>query len=220
MLVGGALQFAVQVPAVASLVPRLRGQPAAAPARRARGGPAGSARPWRGRGVVTLSSYVDVILASLLATGAVAYLDRAQVLYLMPISVFAVLGGRRRTSPRWPREHDSVERMHERLVVGRGQGAAVPGVRAGGVRRDRAAHRGARSTSGVNFTADDTYVVWLVLAGLQPRHRGGRAVAPAAEHVLRRRRREGAPARIAAGRLVFAAIGGLILMIQLDRVGV
>ena len=43
-----------------------------------------------GRGVVQITSYIDLMLASLLATGAVAALFRAQILYMLPISLFAM----------------------------------------------------------------------------------------------------------------------------------
>ena len=43
-----------------------------------------------GRGVVQLSGYLDLVLASLLAVGAVARLRYAQTLYLLPISLFAM----------------------------------------------------------------------------------------------------------------------------------
>ena len=43
-----------------------------------------------GRGVVQISAYFDLVLASLLATGAVAALMSAQVLYILPISLFAM----------------------------------------------------------------------------------------------------------------------------------
>lgn len=43
-----------------------------------------------GRGVVQISGYVDIFLASLLPTGAVSILAYAQSIYFMPISVFAL----------------------------------------------------------------------------------------------------------------------------------
>ena len=43
-----------------------------------------------GKGVVQISAYFDLVLASLLATGAVAALMSAQVLYILPISLFAM----------------------------------------------------------------------------------------------------------------------------------
>lgn len=216
VLVGGALQFAVQVPAVVSLVPRLR----ISLRLRVRGvgevarrfGPAVA-----GRGVVTISSYVDVILASLLATGAIAYLDRAQVLYLMPISVFAVAVAAA-DLPELAREQDSRERMHERLVVGGARvllflvfslvAFVIFGRPIVGALYQR-----------VNFTADDTYVVWLVLAAYSLG-----IVAAGLSRLLQNTCYAAGdtkgPARIAAVRLVFAALGGLVLMIQLDRVAV
>lgn len=86
-LVGGLLQFLVQVPAVLrelggfrpSLSTSVEG------VREALGafGPAVA-----GRGVVQLSSYLDQILASLLAVGAVSALGYAQLLYLLPVALF------------------------------------------------------------------------------------------------------------------------------------
>lgn len=216
VLIGGALQFVVQIPAVVSLVPRLR----VSLRLRLRGvrevvrrfGPAVA-----GRGVVTLSSYVDVILASLLATGAIAYLDRAQVLYLMPISVFAVSVAAA-DLPEMAREQQSRERLQERLVVGTARVllflvfALVAFVTFGRPIVGALYQR-------VNFTADDTYVVWLVLAAYSLG-----IVAAGLSRLLQNTCYAAGdtkgPARIAAGRLVFAALGGLVLMIQLDRVGV
>jgi putative peptidoglycan lipid II flippase len=43
-----------------------------------------------GRGIVQLSAYVDVAIASLIATGAAAILGYAQMLYLLPVSLFGM----------------------------------------------------------------------------------------------------------------------------------
>ena len=43
-----------------------------------------------GRGVGQISGYVDNLLASLLPTGAVAALNYAQILYLLPVSLFGM----------------------------------------------------------------------------------------------------------------------------------
>jgi putative peptidoglycan lipid II flippase len=88
-LIGGALQFAVQLPAVWRLNREIRlstgrDLPAFKEAVR-KAGPA-----IMGRGVVQLSGYVDLVLASLLAIGAVARLRYAQTLYLLPISLFGM----------------------------------------------------------------------------------------------------------------------------------
>jgi putative peptidoglycan lipid II flippase len=42
------------------------------------------------RGVVQISAYIDMLLASLLPTGAVAALSYAQTLYLLPVSLFGM----------------------------------------------------------------------------------------------------------------------------------
>jgi putative peptidoglycan lipid II flippase len=87
--VGAVLQFAVQLPSVVRLVGRLgvrgwRRAPGLAAVLRA------SVGAILGRGVVQLSAYLDLILASLAAAGAVAALGYAQVLYLLPVSLFGM----------------------------------------------------------------------------------------------------------------------------------
>ena len=88
-LVGGALQFVVQLPAVWRLDREIRigtgrSEPAFKEAVR-KAGPA-----ILGRGVVQISGYVDLWLATLLAVGAVSRMRYAQTLYLLPISLFAM----------------------------------------------------------------------------------------------------------------------------------
>jgi putative peptidoglycan lipid II flippase len=88
-LVGGALQFAVQLPWVLRLERQLKPSlnlrlpPVVEAVRNA--GPA-----IVGRGVVQLSGYIDFFLASLLATGAVASIGYAQTLYMLPVSLFGM----------------------------------------------------------------------------------------------------------------------------------
>ena len=88
-LVGAALQFLSQLPAVLrtargvrlgvrSDVPGLREVLDA------------SVGVILGRGIVQLSAYLDLAIASLLAAGAVAALGYAQVLYLLPVSLFGM----------------------------------------------------------------------------------------------------------------------------------
>lgn len=88
-LAGAVLQLASQLPAVRRLVrvawPRLRGTvPGLRQVLRA------SVGVIAGRGVVQLSAYLDLAIASLLAAGAVAALGYAQVLYLLPVSLFGM----------------------------------------------------------------------------------------------------------------------------------
>jgi len=86
---GGVLQFAVQLPFVLRLEPNLkiRWAPRLEGVRTAirNAGPAIA-----GRGVVQLSAYVDMFLATILAEGAVAALGYAQTIYMLPISLFGI----------------------------------------------------------------------------------------------------------------------------------
>jgi putative peptidoglycan lipid II flippase len=87
--VGGILQFAVQLPAVLRLEPRLKVrwdlQLEGVRTALRNAGPA-----VMGRGVVQLSGWLDLFLASWLIRGALAALTAAQTLYLLPISLFGM----------------------------------------------------------------------------------------------------------------------------------
>ena len=88
-LAGGLLQFLVQLPLVARVIKGFRiswsthisGVRTAIRA----AGPAIA-----GRGVAQVSAYLDLLLASFLAVGALAALRYAQVLYLLPVSLFGM----------------------------------------------------------------------------------------------------------------------------------
>ncbi len=88
-LVGASLQLLFQLPTVLRIVPGLRLRiakdvPGLREVLRASSGVI------LGRGIVQLSAYLDLAIASLLAAGAVAALGYAQVLYLLPISLFGM----------------------------------------------------------------------------------------------------------------------------------
>jgi putative peptidoglycan lipid II flippase len=88
-VVGCALQFGVQLPFVLSLARDLRlGLDTTSPDVRA------VVRNFTpvaiSRGVVQLSAYIDQLLASLLGTGAVAGVTNAQILYMLPVSLFGM----------------------------------------------------------------------------------------------------------------------------------
>jgi putative peptidoglycan lipid II flippase len=116
---GSALQFAVQLPAVA-LVARPRpslafGQPAV------REIAANFAPAFVSRGVMQLSSYVDSMVASWLPSGSVAVFGYAQTLYTLPVSLFGVAV----TAAELPDlaaigagDAAAVERLKERLAAG------------------------------------------------------------------------------------------------------
>jgi putative peptidoglycan lipid II flippase len=88
-LVGGFLQFLIQLPWVLRLERSLKiawGTRIAEVREAIRNaGPA-----ILGRGVVQVSGYLDMVLASFLAAGAVAAIGYAQVLYVLPVSLFGM----------------------------------------------------------------------------------------------------------------------------------
>lgn len=86
---GSALQVAIQFPAVLKLLRRLRvtlNYQTAHVKEVIRN----FVPVFVGRGVVQISAYVDALLASLLPTGAVAGLAYAQILYMLPVSLFGM----------------------------------------------------------------------------------------------------------------------------------
>lgn len=88
-VIGSALQFLVQLPAVLRLVPRLqlalgRGNPHVREVTRSFG------PVFIGRGVSQISAFVDVVIASYLPTGAVTAISNAQTLYMLPVSLFGM----------------------------------------------------------------------------------------------------------------------------------
>jgi putative peptidoglycan lipid II flippase len=85
---GSALQFAVQLPVVAKLVPDLRLR--LDMSEHVRTTVRNFAPVFVSRGVVQISAYVDALLASLLPTGAVTGLANAQLLYTLPVSLFGM----------------------------------------------------------------------------------------------------------------------------------
>ena len=215
VLIGGFLQFVVQIPSVLKLTGRLRItlnlRLKAVREVISRFGPA-----LAGRGVVTLGSYLDLILASILATGAIAILDRAQALYLVPISVFA-LSVAAADLPEISRERHSLNMVRERLIVSTERIIffllliSILFISSGYVIVSAIYER-------INFTADDTLVVWLTLVAYTL------GVIPAGISRLLQNTAYGLgdvknPARIALFRMIFSVVCGIILMLQFDRIG-
>ncbi|GDX80638.1 lipid II flippase MurJ [Deltaproteobacteria bacterium] len=89
LVVGSALQFAVQVPLALRLVGGVTPQLALA-LDETRTVLRNFLPVVASRGVVQLSAYVDNVIASLLPSGAVSVMAYAQTLYLLPISVFGM----------------------------------------------------------------------------------------------------------------------------------
>jgi len=85
---GSALQFAVQLPVIARLVPDLRLR--LEMSEHVRVVVRNFVPVFISRGVVQISAYIDALLASLLPTGAVTGLANAQLLYTLPVSLFGM----------------------------------------------------------------------------------------------------------------------------------
>jgi putative peptidoglycan lipid II flippase len=115
VLIGGILQFAVQLPTVLrsartlrlSLNIRLRGVRTALHSF------------WpvvAGRGVVQLMIYIDIALASLLAEGALSALEYATRVVMLPISLFGMSAAASELPELSSLDKDDQERMHQRLA--------------------------------------------------------------------------------------------------------
>lgn len=120
-----------------------------------------------GRGVVQLSAYVDQMIASLLPTGAVASLSYAQVIYLLPISLFGMSVAAAelpQMSSSTGSEEEIAAALRKRLTRGLRQIAffVVPSVIAFLV-LGRLLVAALFQTG--HFTADDTLYVWYILVG-------------------------------------------------------
>lgn len=88
-VIGSALQVGVQLPAVLRLLHGLR-LSLNYQTENVRTVVRNFVPVFIGRGVVQISAYVDSVLASLLPTGAVAFLAYAQTLYTLPVSLFGM----------------------------------------------------------------------------------------------------------------------------------
>jgi putative peptidoglycan lipid II flippase len=216
-LLGGALQFLVQLPAVLRLDRQIRlnsgrQEPAFREAVR-KAGPA-----ILGRGVVQLSGYLDLILASLLAVGALARMRYAQTLYLLPVSLFG-MSVAAAALPDLARDRDgAVGALRERTVaaVRRVWFFVVPSVVA-------FVSIGDLLVAGLyragEFGSADVYAVWLILCGYGAGLLGSTTtrVYQSAFFALRD---TATPARVAAVRVAVALIAGAWLMVQFEPVTV
>ena len=216
-LVGGALQFAVQLPAVWRLDREIRigtgrSEPAFKEAVR-KAGPA-----ILGRGVVQISGYFDLWLATALAVGAVSRLRYAQTLYLLPISLFA-MSVAAAALPDLARDRDgAIGALRERTVaaVRRVAFFVVPSfvafISIGDVLVAGLYRAG-------EFGDDDVGVVWLILIAYSCGLLASTTtrVYQSAFFALRD---TATPARAATVRVVVALVTGAALMVQFEPVTV
>jgi putative peptidoglycan lipid II flippase len=216
-LAGGLLQFVVQLPLVLKLERELkinlgRNEPAFKDAVR-RAGPA-----IMGRGVVQLSGYLDLVLASLLAVGAVARLRYAQTLYLLPVSLFA-MSVAAAALPDLARDRDvalTALREHTAAALERVAFYVVPSFVAFVVVGDVLVAGLYRAGE---FGAADVQVVWWILIGYSAGLLASTTtrVYQSAFFALRD---TATPARAAFVRVLVALVAGAVLMGQFEPVAI
>lgn len=213
VVVGGLLQFLVQLPAVRRAEPNLRlSFDRSAPGvseTLSRFGPA-----VLGRGVVQISAFVDLALASLIANGARASLDQAQVLYLLPISLFAMSVAAAELPDLARERRGSAEQARRRIVDGLGRIQFFVAFSALAYLLAGAAIAGAVFQSG-RFGQDSTALVGTILAAYAlgiPAISASRLL----QNVAFSQGDTRSPAIIAAIRVVIAAGLGAALMFPLD----
>lgn len=216
-LVGGLLQFGVQLPWVFRLERRLRVSIDTRPSevRQAvrNAGPA-----ILGRGVVQVSGYVDFFLASFISIGAISFLGYAQTLYMLPVSLFGMSIAAAEL-PELARERArEADTIRARIDGGLTRMAffVVP-TTVGYLILGRYVV-GALYQSG-DFGADESFVTYLVLGGYSLgliASTGTRLFSSTffAFHDTR------TPAKVAALRVVASASVGAALMFVLERVEV
>lgn len=215
MTVGGILQFLVQVPSVRRVAPDLRFSVSTRVAHTSevlrRFGPA-----LLGRGVTQLSAFVDLTLVSLAAAGGLAAIGTAQVLFLLPISLFAMsvaaaeLPELSRLATR-SREQVAIEsqRAMARIMFFILLSSAIY-LALGDLVVDLLYERG-------KFGNDESILVWLVLAAYSlgmPANAGSRML----QNTLFAIGDTKGPARIAVVRITCDAALTLLLMFNLDRI--
>jgi putative peptidoglycan lipid II flippase len=216
-LVGGVLQFGVQLPFAmrhlrGGLRPSLGRGVEGVPEAIRNFGPVVAAR-----GIVNISGWIDVILAAQLRTGAVAVMGYAQTLYVLPISLFGMSVA--------ASELPELSRM-------RGEGARVLADRVSAALR-RVWFFLIPSALGYLLLGDvavsalyetgafgetEALVTWGVLAAYSvglPASASSRVLS-SAFYALRDTR---TPARIAYLRVAISVVIGLSLMFPLDRLG-
>ncbi len=163
---GALLQFAIQLPSVLRLLGSFRPS-LSVKAPQVRRVLRSFGPVLIGRGVVQISAYVDLILASLISAVAFSTLDYAQRVYLIPVSMFgmAISAAELPEMSRATGEFgDVAAKLRERVEKGLARVAffVVPSVAAfvllGDVIISALFERG-------RFTAADSRVVWYVLIG-------------------------------------------------------
>ncbi len=213
MLIGALLQVAVQLPTVFAVAPDIR---LAMGFRDPDVRDVGHrfAPVLLGRGVVQISAFVDVALASLLALGAISMIGYAQIFYILPVSVFAMSVAAAEL-PEMSRLVGDPEAIADHATAGlRRIGFFMMFTAVAYISVGRPV-LGAILQHG-NFGADDTVGVWLTLSAMAlglPAVGASRLLQNTMYAVGDTR----GPAKIAALRVVVTASVGFALMFPFDR---
>jgi putative peptidoglycan lipid II flippase len=216
-MLGGALQFLVQLPGVLKVERSLklslgRGVPGVKDAV-SNAGPAIT-----GRGVVQISAWADTWLASLLSVGALAVFGYASTLYLLPISLFGMSVAAAELPELARQRQGGVEALRARTSAGLERIAfyIVPSfvgyVALGDVVIATIYQRG-------QFTRADTLATWVVLLGFTTGliATTGSRLFSSTFFALRDTR---TPARYAIMRVVLSIVLGVVLMLMFEGVTV
>ena len=214
-LAGGLLQFLVQLPLVVRVLRGFRLFPRG-PVEGVRGALRAFGPVVAGRGVYQLSAYIDLLLASLLAGGAIAALGWAQTLYILPVSLFGLSiaaaelpeMSRRTGAEAGPEVAARVLRSLRQMAF-----LTAPtcvGYLCFGYLIVGAIYRTGR------FSAADNWIVYLVLGGYSL---GLLATtwSRLMQNAFYAHGDTRTPARIAAGRVAVSAAAAVPLMLWLDR---
>ena len=215
-LIGGGVQLAAQAPFVLrhlnGLHPSLGRGVAGIPEAIRNFGPVVAAR-----GVVNVSSFLETVLAGLLANGAVAVLGYAQTFYVLPISLFgiSVAASELPEMSRMRGEDSDVLAARVAAAMGRVAYFLIPAA-IGYLALGDVVIAALFETG--EFGSAETLVTWCVLAAFAlglPASACSRALSS----VFYALRDTKTPARIAYVRVAVSIVIGVIAMIPLDRYG-
>jgi putative peptidoglycan lipid II flippase len=167
-----------------------------------------------GRGGVQIAGYVDLLAASLLSFGAVAAIGYAQVLYLLPVSLFGMSVAASELPALSTMDHSDRARVRARLEGGLARVAffVLPATALFLVGGDMVV---ATVFGGGRFTSDAAVQVGIILAAYAiglPASTGSRLL----QSVLYGTGDARTPARVAVERVAIAAVVGVALMLPLD----
>ncbi len=214
---GGLLQFAIQAPLVFRTLRgfRLSFSAKVAGVREAirAFGPAVA-----GRGVYQLSSYLDLLLASCLAVGAVSSLRPAQMLYILPISLFGMSVAASELPELSRFGSEKTEAFMRRLGRSINQMLFLTIPTCIGYLAFGLLIVGALFRTG-EFGSEDAWLVYLVLAGYSPGLLAT-VMSRLLQNAFYARKNTKTPARIAVVRVVVSTVVAIPVMLLLDGIAV